>query len=192
MDMADPIDQQTSSPQSLVDAALGTNPVVAPLAPLAPLTQNEPVVDPIPTPAPTPAPTSVPMGDDTPLAFAMPSSTPTQTVEPMPNPVLETQQSSYLPPVPPAPTMAPEMPKKKKNKMGLVIGGVVALLLFVFGGIAGYQYISTGEVPMIARVGDKEKAKQNANKKELTQKQKNPNNDRLVNFNTAIAQRERT
>lgn len=165
--MADPIDQQTSSPQSLVDAALGTNPVVAPLAPLAPLTQNEPVVDPIPTPAPTPAPTSVPMGDDTPLAFAMPSSTPTQTVEPMPNPVLETQQSSYLPPVPPAPTMAPEMPKKK-SKVGVVVVGILLMVMAVGGGVWGYSQFNAGntkqvaiasplpqasaEVPMIARL----------------------------------------
>jgi hypothetical protein len=47
--------------------------------------------------------------------------------------------------------MAPEMPKKK-SKTGLIIGGVVALLLFVFGGIAGYQYISTGSIPLIAGV----------------------------------------
>jgi len=163
-----------------------TTPVVEPVPPVQPVTPTpietpepietveqlkpldqpiqEPVVPKVPEipPMPTPVVNNIPtMGDDMPLAFAMPAPS-SSPVEPLPTTTSTTpiapvtapatdSTSSYLPPVPPAPVMTPEQPKKKK-KLGLVIGGVVALFVFVFGGIAGYQYLTTGEVPMIARV----------------------------------------
>ena len=134
--MSDQIDPNTTSPQSLVDAALATptttpttpppntEPIVPPMPPLAPLE--------MPTPDPVP-PVSPAMGDETPLAFAT------------------TEQSSYLPPstpVPPAPVMASEKPKKK-TKLGVVIGGVLLLVLALGGGIGGYWYYRSGSTPSI-------------------------------------------
>lgn len=137
--MPDPIDQTTTNPQSLVDAALGTEPVTTSLPPLPPL-----------QPLPEPTPASVPVGDDTPLAFVMPapSSTPEVASIPTAEPV-----SSYLPPtppVPPAPTMAPEQPKKK-SKVGIVMAGIAAMIVVV--GLVGYAAL-TGKPALIAGVLD--------------------------------------
>lgn len=151
MNMPDPTTPIVSDPQSLVDAALSPilTPAPEPIAPPAPtLPTSEPVVEvvppelvnPLPTLAPltieVPAPStsSVPVGDETPLAFMTPPST-----EPV---------------VTPAPVTPPIMTKpKKKMKVGIVVGGVMLLLLFVFGGVAGYQYVTTGEIALIAKVG---------------------------------------
>lgn len=138
--MADPIDQTTTSPQSLVDAALGTvpentapvaPPVLVPLPPLAP-----PVTPPISTPL-----TKVAMGDDTPLAFATPNPTVTPTSQTMTPPE---QQSSYLPPVPSVPL---EHKTKPKSKVGLVLAGVLLMVVALGGGIFGYQRYQMNKQP---------------------------------------------
>lgn len=161
MDMPDPINQNTTptptnlaNPQDLVDAALGSEmanetvtaapepitPAVEPLAPLTPLAPPEPVLPPVPETIAN----NIQMGDDTPLAFASPapSMTPPTTTEPI-------QQSSYLPPVPPAPTMAPEQPKKK-SKVGVVVAGILLMVMAVGGGVWGYSnYLN---VPQVAKL----------------------------------------
>lgn len=158
MDMADPINQtlppttpNLTNPQDLVDAALGPEPIT-PIVPTSDEPKTPPALPPLaPLSAPVPAEpvtqkpsADVAMGDDTPLAFAMPapSSTPSST----PN---STEQSSYLPPVPPALPKEPEQ-SKKKSKAGIIVAGVMLLLLAVSGGVWGYyRYAQTAKVAMI-------------------------------------------
>lgn len=174
--MPDPIKPTISDPQSLVDAALSAPPI--PLAQPAPESEATVTTAPVPETVVTPpeetkpeaetvpaeavlpslspltaetsAPTNsnVTMGDDTPLAFVIPPPSSSPASASTPEAPMATD-----PVVPPAPVSPPITTKpKKKKKMGIVIGGVLLLIVFVFGGVAGYQYITTGEIPMIAGV----------------------------------------
>lgn len=148
--MPDTNNQTISNPQDLVDAALGSasepvrapEPVVqtvppAPLPPLSPLSTEEVK----PESVVASVPNNTVMGDDTPLAFAMPAPS-TQA------PIPPTQQSSYLPPVAPAPTNTNV--GKPKKKVGLVIGGILLLVMALGGGVWGYQkYNTTAQIAYV-------------------------------------------
>lgn len=150
--MPDQTDQTSPNPQSLVDAALGTQPevvtstttsTVTPLSPmtpppLAPLAPPASTTIPLVTPA-TPTP-SVAMGDDTPLAFAsMPGSTTTTTTTTSSQP-----SDAYVPPVPgtlPAAgsTLAPA-PEKKKGSTRKIMALFFGFLMLGAAAFGGYTY----------------------------------------------------
>lgn len=140
--MPDTNDQSISNPQTLVDAALGTTPEATPITPppLEPLNAMPPTPTLTPTPAPTPianpvqplSSPSVAMGDDTPLAFAIPAPSSEPTSIATPN----------------IPSMPVNEPPKAKSKTGIVIGGILLLLVSVVGGLWGYANLpaKTGQV----------------------------------------------
>ena len=120
--MPDTNDQPVSNPQSLVDAALGTSPEVVPTTtpPLEPL--NSAVVPPTP---------SVTMGDDTPLAFAIPTPSASPDVPVVP-PSVATSTTS--------PTT--EAPSKQSSRIGVVLGGILLLIVAIGGGVFGYGQLT--------------------------------------------------
>lgn len=124
--MSDPITPTLPDPQATVDAALG----------------------------------NAPIKDETPLAFAAPTlnalpptppTIPPQT--PMPEPAPSTE-SSYLPPVPPAPlnNPEPELQPKKKSKIMLVVLGIFGLFGVLSAG-GYYVYTQMAKTGQIAYTG---------------------------------------
>ncbi len=147
--MPDPITPQLPDPQASVDAALGT---IA-------------VTPPVETPV---APAKLPMGDDTPLAFAAPTlnampATPSPSLEPTPTPspvVPEAPKlepmpiagSSYLPPVPPAPITTPVADAKPKKKLTTIIAIIAAFFVLGIGGLVAYSILGNPQTGTIAYV----------------------------------------
>ncbi len=147
-----PMPPTETVPTELVNPADPTKPVEA-LVASAPEPVTLPQPEPLPMPQPAPS-TGVPMGDDTPLAFAAAQAMAAPS-SPAPTPVTE-GTSSYLPPtppIPPAPAVPPE-PKKKKGGKGKVVGvlaGVLLLVVGVVGGLWGYERLS-GKPGLIAAI----------------------------------------
>lgn len=168
MSMADPIDQKPDTtlpdPQALVNDALGT-PTPTPTEPtpplptpqsLTPATPTPPVVEESVTPPPpvtpptpvTPPPgpaSNVPMGDDTPLAFAIPTPSMGATAS------VDSGMPS-LGVIPPAPV--PEAPKPKaKSKVMMVVLGIFAMLgVLGAGGYYAYQQFGAPKDVEIAAI----------------------------------------
>lgn len=159
--MPDQNDQTPSSPQSLVDAALGTPAPISPVTPppLAPLAP--PASSTTTTVTQTGATPTVTMGDDTPLAFAsMPGSTTTTTT--FQTTPVSSMESSYIPPVPgvaPAPTGVAPAPEKKKSKMGKILAVFFGFLMLGGAAFGGYTYYinNYGEQATIALITEKDK-----------------------------------
>lgn len=132
-----PVTPPATPPLTSVTATAPAEPVMSSLPPLpsaATTTTTTTTTTPI-----APSSTSVPMGDDTPLAFApTPPISTTTITQPLVPPV---EQSSYLPPVPPVPV---EDKPKKKSKAGLMVAGLLLLLVALGGGVYGYMQFNAG------------------------------------------------
>lgn len=144
--MTDPNTSQLPDPQASVDAALNSAPAPTPVVPPALVPEPEPMQPPTTTTA-----SSVPMGDDTPLAFVAPTD-PVSSADNLGTSVpMDAIPPAPVPPVPISP--AENVNTNKKSKVGLVIGGILALITTLgIGGFVSYQYLGYGKTPDIAIV----------------------------------------